>query len=210
MLDIATGNLSLKPVVLASASTTRLDMLVAAGLAVEAVSSGLDERAVIAAIASDHDPLPPADVATILAEAKAQTVSEQRAGAIVIGADQTLELDGNLFTKPDDVEQARRNLLAMRGKTHLLHSAVSIVRDGETLWTRNEQAALTMRDFSPEFLGRYSAAAGDDMLTSVGCYRLESLGIQLFDKIDGDWFAILGLPLLPLLAALRDLGIVET
>jgi len=210
MPDATSAMLQAKPVVLASASRTRRDLLTAAGLDVEAVASGLDERAVIEAVAADRDPLRPADVAAILAEAKAQTVSEQKSGMIVIGADQTLELDGKLFTKPDTVEVARRNLLALRGKTHLLHSAVALVRDGETLWSLTETAALTMRDFSPEFLGRYSAAAGDAILDSVGCYQLEGLGIQLFDKIDSDWFTILGLPMLPLLAKLRDLGVVET
>lgn len=210
MLDRSTPRLPGKPVVLASGSRTRHDLLTDAGLHVEAVSSGLDEGAVIAAIAADRDPLPPADVASILAEAKAQTVSEQRSGAIVIGADQTLELDGKLFTKPDSVDVARRNLLAMRGKTHLLHSAVAIVLEGATVWTHSASAALTMRDFTPEFLGRYSAAAGETLLDSVGCYQIEGLGIQLFDKIDGDWFTILGLPMLPLLARLREMGVVET
>jgi septum formation protein len=203
--------LALKPVVLASASRTRRDMLFAVGLDVEAVPSGLDERTMIASVTDgSEESLPPADIATILANAKADTVSGRRAGAIVIGADQTLELDGDLFVKPETVEEARSNLLRLRGKTHLLHSAVSIVRDGETLWSGLETAALTMRDFTPQFLGRYSAAAGEDMLDSVGSYRVEGLGLQLFEKIDGDHFTILGLPMLPLLAELRNLGVVET
>ncbi|MEJ8574961.1 Maf family protein [Microbaculum marinum] len=203
-------SLSLGSVVLASSSRTRLDMLRAAGLNVEAVPSGLNEAAMIAGMSGGGDGPSPADVATVLAEAKAQTVSEMRAGSIVIGADQTLELDGELFTKPDSVEQARRNLLKLRGKSHFLHSAVTLVRDGETLWSLTDSAMMTMRDFTPEFVGHYSAAEGETMLDSVGCYRLEGPGVQLFDKIDGDWFTILGLPLLPLLARLRELGVLET
>jgi nucleoside triphosphate pyrophosphatase len=202
--------LSLKQIVLASASKTRRDLLVAAGLEVEAVPSGLDERAMIAAIADDNaDGLPPADVAAVLAAAKAETVSQARAGDIVIGADQTLELDGDLFVKPETVEEARSNLLRLRGKTHLLHSAVSIVRDGDSLWSGLETVALTMRDFSPQFLGRYSVAAGTDMLESVGSYRIEGLGLQLFERIEGDHTTILGLPMLPVLTELRKLGVVD-
>lgn len=201
-------SLSLKPVVLASASRSRLALLQAAGIEVEAVASGLDERAVIEAIAED-EALPPADVASILAAAKAETVSERRPGAIVIGADQTLELDGDLFVKPETVEEARGNLLRLRGKTHLLHSAVAIVRDGQQIWSGVETAALTMRDFTPQFLGRYVAAAGADLIDSVGSYRVEGLGLQLFERIDGDHSTILGLPLLPVLAELRRLGVLE-
>ncbi len=202
--------LSLKQIVLASASKTRRGLLVAAGLEVEAVPSGLDERAMIAAIADDNaDGLPPADVAAVLAAAKAETVSQARAGDIVIGADQTLEFDGDLFVKPETIEEARSNLLRLRGKTHLLHSAVSIVRDGESLWSGLETAALTMRDFSPQFLGRYSVAAGADMLESVGSYRIEGVGLQLFERIEGDHTTILGLPMLPLLTELRKLGVVD-
>jgi len=186
-------------------------MLEAVGLDVEAVASGLDERAVVDAVSGDlADGLPPADVATVLAQAKATTVSESRPGTIVIGADQTLELDGDLFTKPDTIEAARSNLLRLRGKTHQLHSATAIVRDGEVLWSGLDTASLTMRDFTPQFLGRYSAAAGEAMLDSVGSYQVEGLGLQLFDRIDGDHTTILGLPLLPLLTELRTLGVLDT
>ncbi len=202
--------LAVKSVVLASASKTRRDLLAAAGLEVEAVPSGLDERAMIAAISDDNaEPLPPSDVASVLAAAKADTVSQARAGQIVIGADQTLELDGDLSVKPETIEEARSNLLRLRGKTHLLHSAVSIVRDGQSLWSGLETAALTMRDFTPQFLGRYSVAAGEDMLESVGSYRIEGLGLQLFDRTEGDHTTILGLPMLPLLTELRKLGVIE-
>lgn len=203
-------SLSLKPVVLASASRTRLEMLRNAGLQVEAIASGLDEGAVIEAVAAGPDGLPPADVAAILAEAKAQAVSETRPGAVVIGADQTLELDGELFTKPASMEEARRTLLQLAGKTHHLHSAVSLVSAGQTLWAHTATATLTMRTYSPAFVGHYSAAAGDAILHSVGCYQLEGVGAQLFERIDGDFFTILGLPLLPLLAKLRDLQVLET
>lgn len=206
----ASLTLSLGTVVLASSSRTRADMLRAAGLNVETVPSGLNESAMIAALSVNGETVGPADIATVLAEAKAQTVSESRPGRLVIGADQTLELDGELFTKPDSVEVARRNLLRLRGRTHILHSAGAIVRDGETLWSFSDSASLTMRKFTPEFLGHYSAAEGSTLLESVGSYRLEGPGAQLFEKIDGDWFTILGLPLIPLLSELRKLGVVET
>jgi nucleoside triphosphate pyrophosphatase len=200
-----------KPVVLASASRIRRELLVNAGLTVETVASGLDEATVIAALAADRDDgLPPADVASVLAEAKAQTVSAGHPSRLVIGADQTLDLDGELFVKPQSIDAARSSLLRLRGRTHLLHSAISIVRDGETLWSTTETAAMTMRAFTPQFLGRYVAAEGEAVLASVGCYRVEGPGIQLFERIDGDWTTVLGLPLLPLLGELRRLGAIET
>lgn len=199
-----------EPVVLASASPTRIGMLRNAGLDVEVRPSGLDERAMIAAMAGDHGSLPPADVAAVLAEAKAQTVSAAHPGRVVIGADQTLDLEGELLVKAETREELIRNLQRLRGRMHALHSAVAVVRDGETLWSLTETAWLTMRGFSPEFLGHYVAAAGAAGLASVGGYQIEGPGVQLFDRIEGDWFVILGLPLRPLIAELRRLGVLET
>lgn len=120
-----------------------------------------------------------------------------------------LEFEGRRLTKPADMEAARRQLLAMSGKRHELHSAVTLARDGETLWTHVGTVRLTMRDFGPEFVGRYLAKAGEDILSSVGAYQLEGPGIQLFERIEGDYFTVLGLPLLPLLEKLRERGAIE-
>jgi septum formation protein len=127
----------------------------------------------------------------------------------VIGADQVLELDGERLTKPADMEEARRQLLRLSGRTHQLHSAIACARGGGILWQHSETAHLTMRKFSPAFVGHYLAAIGAGALNSVGAYQLEGRGIQLFDKVDGDYFGILGLPLLPLLAFLRSEGVLE-
>jgi septum formation protein len=120
-----------------------------------------------------------------------------------------LELDGERMTKAEDMEAARRQLLKLSGRTHLLHSAVACARDGEIVWQHAETAEMTMRRLLPEVIGRYLAAVGEEGLKSVGCYQLERRGAQLFDAVEGDFFAILGLPLLPLLAFLRSAGILE-
>ena len=124
----------------------------------------------------------------------------------MIGADQLLQCDGRLFDKPADMQEARHNLQFFRGKTHYLIGGVVLVENGETIWRHDQPVALSARDFSDDFLDAYLAAAGDKVLASVGCYQLEGLGSHLFDAIDGDYFATLGLPLLPLLAALRVHG----
>jgi septum formation protein len=136
-------------------------------------------------------------------------VSDLASGAYVIGADQVLVLEGRILSKPDSMEAARWQLLDLRGKSHTLHTAVAVATMGETIWSETEIATLTMRKLSPEFIGRYLAAAGEEALSSVGAYQIESLGIQLFEKIDGDYFSILGLPLLPLLDTLRREGVIE-
>ena len=130
-------------------------------------------------------------------------------GAFVIGADQVLALDDQIISKPPSMEAARKQLLDLNGKTHQLHTAVAVATDGEAKWALTEVATLTMRKLSPEFIGHYLAAAGDKVLASVGAYQIESLGIQLFEKIEGDFFSILGLPLLPLLEELRREGVIE-
>ncbi|MEZ5840339.1 MAG: Maf-like protein [Hyphomicrobiales bacterium] len=195
------------PLVLASKSRSRVMLLENAGLVFETRPADIDERAVEAPLLEAD--FPPDDIAAVLAEAKAMAVCEERPGALVIGSDQTLGLGHERFNKPKTMEDARRQLLAMRGRTHSLYSAIACVRDGETVWRHVSRADLTMRDFTPEFVGRYLAEVGDDALTSVGAYRLEGPGIQLFEKIEGDYFTILGLPLLPLLGFLRDEGILD-
>lgn len=202
--------LSTEPVVLASASQVRATLLRAAGIAIEVVPSGIDEASVLAAIKAEQGEMPPADVAAMLAETKAAAVAARRRDALVVGADQTLELDGRLFVKAASIDEARRNLLTLRGKTHALHSSVVMVAEGTTVWRHSETSWLTMRDFTPQFLGRYLAAVGDSVLESVGCYHLEHAGIQLFEQVDGDWFAILGLPMIPLLDELRRRGILPS
>ncbi|GAB4526039.1 MAG: Maf-like protein [Roseibium sp.] len=194
--------------VLASGSRIRADLLKNAGLAIEIDPADVDERAVEAPLLKSG--FPPEDLAAVLAEAKANDVSGRRPGDLVVGADQILAFEGERRTKPEDMEAARRQLLAFSGKTHELHSAVVIARDGEAVWRHVSTARLTMRALTPQFIGHYLAAAGDAVLSSVGAYQLEGLGVQLFDRIDGDYFTILGLPMLPLLGELRTLGVIET
>lgn len=190
-------------IVLASGSVSRAALLTGAGVAFDRDPADIDEAAVRAALAADEPAPDPADVAEILARAKAETVSARRPDAHVIGADQIMTLDGEIFEKPPDMDAARETLLRLNGRTHQLHAGVCVARDGETLWSHTDTAVLTMRELSPEAVGRYLAAAGDAVLTSVGAYQLESLGVHLFSKIEGDYFTILGLPLLALLAFLR-------
>ncbi len=203
-----TLSLAPPPIILASQSRTRNLLLKNAGIAFTAETADIDERAVEAPLAEAQ--VPPDDVALVLAEAKARHVSENRLGALVIGADQTLAFNDECLSKPASVEAARRLLLDMRGQTHALHAAVVCVRDGDVLWRHVSSAYLTMRDYSAEFVGRYLAEIGDLALTSVGAYQLEGPGVQLFEKIDGDFFTILGLPMLPLLAFLRGEGAIDT
>lgn len=194
--------------VLASGSKIRAELMENAGLVIEIDPADVDERAVEAPLLEAG--FPPEDLASVLAEAKANDVSGRRQADLVVGADQILAFEGERRTKPDDMEAARRQLLAFSGKTHELHSAVAISQNGEAVWRQVSTARLTMRDLTPEFIGHYLAAAGDDVLSSVGAYQLEGLGVQLFEKIEGDYFTILGLPMLPLLAELRTLKVIET
>lgn len=194
--------------VLASGSKIRAELMKNAGLAIEIDPADVDERAVEAPLLEAG--FPPEDLASVLAEAKANDVSDRRNSDLVVGADQILAFEGKRRTKPDDMEAARRQLLSFSGKTHELHSAVVISENGESVWRHVSTARLTMRELTPEFIGHYLAAAGDDVLSSVGAYQLEGLGVQLFEKIEGDYFTILGLPLLPLLAELRTRKVIET
>jgi len=197
----------MQKLVLASGSPFRRDMLKNAGLSFEVVRPEVDERAVEAAVADSG--VTPADLALILAEAKAVEVSERHPDALVIGCDQTMALEDRIFHKPADMEGARRHLLALSGKTHVLNSAVVLARGGEVTWRHVDKALLTMRLLDPAFIGRHLASVGEKALSSVGAYQIEGEGIQLFERVEGDHFTIVGLPLLPLLAELRKTGAID-
>ncbi|PCJ87247.1 MAG: septum formation protein Maf [Hyphomicrobiales bacterium] len=195
------GEFQNEALVLASKSPIRAALLRNAGLKIITCAANIDERAVEAALGRDVDP---EDVALVLAEAKALDVANAYPDTLIIGADQTLSCDAEIFHKAGDENELRKNLLALSGRTHALNAAIVLVKNGETLWRYNAQAHLTMRTLSPQFIGRYIAQTLPDSLQSVGGYQLEGLGAQLFEKIEGDYFTILGLPLLPLLARLRQ------
>jgi septum formation protein len=192
------------PVVLASASAARSALLRAAGVPVVAEAAAIDETEVKASLQAARSAV--AAVAETLAELKAHRVSRRHPGSLVVGADQVLDCDGTIFDKPADLAEARRQLLALRGRRHQLLSAVVLERDGQRLWHHVGRADLLMRDFSDRFLDDYLRAVGDAALSSVGGYQIEGRGAQLFASIDGDYFTILGLPLLPLLDVLREHG----
>lgn len=195
------------PTILASGSKSRQTLLKNCGLAFETISSKVDEDAIKSAVADD---LAIEDIAGLLAQTKANVVSECNPDKWVIGADQTLLFENTLFDKPRSREQARDHLLKFRGKTHRLETAVCIAKSGQIVWTHSEPAFLTVREFSNEFLGQYLALEGNGVTSSVGGYKLEGPGLQLFEKIDGDYFSILGLPMMPLLAELRACGAIST
>ncbi len=196
------------PLVLASASVIRRELLDAAGLSHVAEAADVDEGEVKRRLRSQGAAVDA--VAEALATLKAQHVAKRHADALVIGAYQILDADGLWFDKPADVAAARRQLQTLRGRSHELVSAVSVVRGGAVAWRHVARARLTMRDFSDAFLDAYLQKAGPRALESVGAYQLEGLGVQLFDHIEGDYFVILGLPLLPLLDFLRRQGVIAT
>jgi len=191
------------PLVLASKSLARRQMLVAAGIPVEAMPADIDERAVEDAFGHADRP---DEIALHLAQEKAKAVAARMPGRLVIGADQTLAMGTQRFSKPADVGEARLQLRALRGQRHRLHSAVALVRDDQLLFRHEDAARLVMRDISDEFLDIYLEAAGHTVTESVGGYQLERTGIHLFERVEGDHFTILGMPLLPLLEALRRFG----
>jgi septum formation protein len=190
------------PLVLGSASASRSALLEAAGLEFEVDPAGIDESAIRKVVTKDRGATP-SDIADVLARAKAETVSERNPGSLVIGADQVLACGDELFKKPKSMEDARRTLLALQGKTHQLHASIALAREGHVFWAHIETAHLTMRALSPEDIGRYLGEAGEKVLSSVGAYQLEGLGVHLFEEIKGDYFTILGLPMLALLKRLR-------
>lgn len=186
--------------VLASTSPTRAQVLRNAGLRFEVQAPEVDERAAAAGLADAME------IARTLAARKSLAVVRMRPDALVIGADQTLECDGGLFHKPETRRAAAGQLQALAGREHRLHTAVAVSHDGALAWQHLATVRLAMRPLSPTEIERYLDRAGDAVLHSVGAYQVEGLGIQLFERIDGDWFAILGLPLLPLLTYLRSAG----
>jgi septum formation protein len=188
-------------IVLASASASRAALLRAAGVPFTVVASELDEEPVKARMLRDS--AAPDAIARSLAELKARAVSRRTEG-LVIGADQTLDLDGVLHDKPRDLAESRERLVALRGRRHSLHAAVAVAVGGEVVWTAVDTSRLTMRAFSDAFLDAYLARQGEAVTSSTGAYLLEGEGIQLFEAIEGDYFSILGLPLLGLLAFLRE------
>jgi septum formation protein len=194
-----------QPLVLASKSAARRTMLAAAGIPVEIAPADIDERAVEQEAGDGAG-----SVAALLAREKARAVAIGHPGRLVVGADQTLALPDRRFSKPANRIEARTQLQALRGRTHVLHSAVAVVRDGELLFEAGDAARLTMRDFSDAFLDAYLDVTGASATESVGGYQLERTGIQLFAQVDGDHFTILGLPLLPLLSFLRSAGTLAT
>ncbi|UXN65341.1 Maf-like protein [Phyllobacterium sp. A18/5-2] len=194
-------------IILASKSPFRATLLKNAGVAFTANSAGIDERAVEAPLYDSG--ATPEDVALVLAEAKAIDVSERNPSALVIGSDQTLSLGDEVLHKPDSMEAARRQLLKLSGRTHHLNSAVVLARDGQTLWRHVSVARMTLRDLDPGFIGRHLSRVGTAALQSVGAYQYEGEGVQLFEKVEGDYFTIVGLPLLPLLEELRREGAID-
>jgi septum formation protein len=190
-------------IILASTSAIRIQLLTAAGVPFEAAPAGVDEATIKEALLAEG--LGPRDIADALAEAKAVKVSGRRQG-LVIGADQTLDFEGALFDKADSIAEARQRLMQMRGKTHRLHCAMVVARDGTPIWREVVTTTLRMRPFSDDYLEGYLARNAPGILSSVGCYQLEGEGVQLFDRIEGDYFAILGLSLIPLFDFLRRHG----
>jgi septum formation protein len=188
------------PLILASQSRARQALLANAGIEFETVAAEIDERAVQQA----SNLSAPGDIAALLAREKALSVSTRRPGNFVIGADQTLALGTRLFSKPDSRAQAAEQLRTLVGQSHQLHSAVAVARDGKILFETTDVARMTMRRLGEAEIVAYLDEAGAAVTSSVGAYQLEGLGVHLFERIEGDHFTILGLPLLPLLAFLRS------
>jgi septum formation protein len=193
--------------ILASASASRKNLLAGACLDFEAYAADVDERAIESRLQGEH--AAPDRVALTLAAAKAVDVSNRHPDRYVIGSDQVLSLGARIFHKPKTMEEAGSHIMAFSGKTHHLNCGVAIARGGEILWQKVSVAAMHVRKISPNFLAHYLAMAGPDILQSVGAYQFEGAGVQLFEKIEGDYFTILGLPLIDLLAGLRKLGAID-
>jgi len=197
-----------RQIVLASASRARREMLAAAGVPFTVDPADLDEMALRKTLLAKNNSITPSQIAEDLARAKAEQVSRRHVGSLVIAGDQVLAFGSELLTKAGDVNAARATLLKLRGREHELNSAVAFAEDGHVVWAHVATARLLMRDFSDAFLDDYLVRAGDRICQSVGAYELEGLGVQLFARIEGDYFTVLGLPLLPALAELRARGIV--
>jgi septum formation protein len=197
------------PLILASGSPYRRKMLEDAGLSFHVSAAGVDEAALKRGLSVKAPRPAPSDIAQALASAKAVAVSGVNPGAAVIGADQILVLGDEMFDKPGNVAAARAQLERLRNKTHNLVSAVVLAQDGKVVWSHADEAQMTMRPFTPAFLDRYLAEVGAGLNQIVGAYEIEGRGIQLFDRVAGDHFTIIGLPLVPLLTELRARGVIE-
>ena len=203
---MSTGIGDVPPLILASGSAARRQILTGAGVPFGVQPADIDEEALKEALLAKGQP--PIAIAQALARAKALARSKQTPG-LVIGADQTLDLAGVLFNKAASLAEAEASLRLVRGKTHQLHSATALALNGQLVWQEVVSASLTMRDFSDRFLSRYLEQQGPAILSCVGGYQLESHGVQLFEQIEGDYFTILGLPLSGLLAQLRQWGVLD-
>ncbi len=192
--------------ILASKSAARRAMLSEAGVSFAVQVADVDEDAVKAV----HDPADAAGLAVELARVKALAVSRHDADAWVLGADQTLSFDGGLVSKAGSLGEARDRLQAMRGQTHQLHSGAALAHKGQVVWSGVDTATMRVRDFSDAFLDAYLAAEGEGLLSCVGAYRLEGMGAQLFEAVEGDYFTVLGLPLWPVLDELRRAGVLRS
>lgn len=192
--------------ILASKSAARRAMLTDAGVIFSVQVADVDEDAV----KTMHDPADPVGLAVELARIKALAVSRQNPDAWVLGADQTLAFEGGLVSKAGSLTEARNRLSAMRGRPHHLHSGAALAWNGQIVWSDVDTAAMRVRDFSDTFLDAYLAAEGEALLACVGSYRLEGMGSQLFEAVEGDYFTVLGLPLWPVLAELRRVGVLQS
>ena len=194
-------------IILASQSAGRRRMLENAGVPFRAEPADIDEEAVRRTLASRSASIE--EVASTLARKKAEAVSALQPGSLVLGADQMLECEGRRFDKPADIAEARRHLQFLQGRTHSLVTAAVLASDGERLWSHTEVCRLTMRSLSCECLEAYLDEVGERVLESVGCYQIEGRGVRLFERIEGDWHAIIGLPLVAVLNELGARGVLE-
>lgn len=192
-------------IVLASASASRAAMLAGAGVAFDTVPAAIDERALEAEMKDAE----PGEIAQALAATKAAAVSSDHSGRWVLGSDSLVELDGRRFDKPTDRDEAAAHLRAFSGRTMTLHSAAALARDGRIVWVEGDFARLTVRHLGDAFIAAYLAAEWPAVSACVGVFRLEGPGVQLFDRIAGDHFTVLGMPLIPVLAALRSHGAIR-
>lgn len=193
--------------ILASASASRQMLMRNAGLIFSSIPAEIDERAIDARLEAEG--ATPETIALELAKAKAIVVSRLHPDAFVIGSDQTMSLGARIYHKAKDMAEAHSNLLSLSGKTHRLNCGIAIAKNGVILWSAVSIAKMTVRDLSDDFVSRYLEKVGSQVLSSVGAYQLEGEGIQLFNSIEGDYFTVLGLPLLPLLAQLRELKLID-
>ncbi len=197
----------MKPFILASGSVIRAELLRNSGVLLETIVARVDEDSIKSALQSEGAAA--REIADALAEMKARRVAAKNSEALVLGADQVLVCDGKLFDKPDTIDAAREQLQSLRGKTHELLSAAVIIEDGAPVWRHIGRAQLMMRPFSDDFLENYLQTHAEDLFTTVGAYKLEAEGSQLFTRVQGDYFSVLGLPLLEILGFLRTRGICQ-